>query len=636
MNEADPTSIVDDIDTDFDQNSISTTTRSSNISADEKYSFDSDFSNCENEDCSSSKNIGNISCDKEVSCSSNNPNSPPSVNKTSLYPTVGISSRSSDPKEFMTLCTNNYNILMKERDMTVRAQTVINQQQRSPLSLANLLAVSNILTPIEGNDHGESHDDSHDDSHSEGYIEEEVESSIPEEIVIRTSLTSTCNQKNHHNVLGGHRKIINLSNGGGSQIHTKNKIEEKKDKCQTRISGRRGKPVFKEGQYCKLDQNKVSRNIQINSSSSRKNGPNNARNKPLVDTSSISSRKKRKKFSKKAMEKLSKPKTFSNISIQYAKLSDEENCTFHPKLSSQSRRLSKSSQTLNSDSPERKPFKPNTRSFICRMEQRERDRQARFQRERDLFLYQTTVNKKRCPKCFQEQSFEEFLENINLCTNENCQSFKIPYGNTATFQWNRFVNRMEKSREKKLGTLQKIVENERNHEILISKSKRQLQLRRSIEKQRGESFLERMSKDALDKKQKDAFRKEETRIMEEKVCTFQPELHIPPKFLKSRTHSLIERTVESVAEKVARDTKRKKKEKNLLMKQRRQILHGKRKKTYNLSRSTTSKSEMVYLEKGNKSHRRKKTTDKEKRKRAKDMTGFSQKGLAAKFKQLLL
>ena len=257
-------------------------------------------------------------------------------------------------------------------------------------------------------------------------------------------------------------------------------------------------------------------------------------------------------ISKEKIEKLSKPKNSSYqdiATIKYAKLSDEENCTFQPNLI-QKKTNNSQKQIQSRPLDENNTFNGDG-SFIYRMEFNEKERRRKIEREREETMYHCKVDKKKCPNCGQEQSFDEMKHGQMNCTNSKCQLKQIQYCHPVKFVWGRFQRRMEQSTHRKRESIDKICEQrvQMCEEARCQKSKRQLELLQQINEKKGESFMERMSKDIIAKKEKIKRIEEEQMLIIKKSCTFQPTLRIPERLLRSRTGSIMERTTKSMESK---------------------------------------------------------------------------------------
>ena len=86
-----------------------------------------------------------------------------------------------------------------------------------------------------------------------------------------------------------------------------------------------------------------------------------------------------------------------------------------------------------------------TELFFERMVKSESQKQFKIQRARMKALYNAKIDKKRCSNCKNEQSFEEFEANQNICSNDRCQksdgkSKGFEYTNAKKFDINEFEN----------------------------------------------------------------------------------------------------------------------------------------------------------------------------------------------------
>ena len=384
-------------------------------------------------------------------------------------------------------------------------------------------------------------------------------------------------------------------------------------------------------------------------------------------------------ISYRTIEKLSKPKILnaypnSISNMQYAKLSDEENCTFQPFLSNNKMKANCESNERNHCQKRKETLVPFT-DFLTRMESMENERHRKIQLENQRLMYKSKIHKMKCPNCGQEQSFEEMINNKLDCSNEKCHKYhrssilsihskeqkqsnghtssnecthnkenqiinaktQFQYCRPVAFQWDRFHKRMEQSTQRKYENMAKI-KNERQQMremTRMHKSKRQKQLLEHIrnrqEREGGTSFIKRISNICTSKTEKIRKLEEEKQLMIDKVCTFQPKLNIPPKFLQSRTFNIQTKTTTSMEKKkknnnIPTKMKKKRMREKSKNKTKNKMFERSNKKVHNMKQSTCKRSKEI----------RDKTKGKTKRAPMLQINTSKHQSLAAKFEKLLL
>eukprot|EP00569_Conticribra_weissflogii_P012455 CAMPEP_0171376794 /NCGR_PEP_ID=MMETSP0879-20121228/19485_1 /TAXON_ID=67004 /ORGANISM="Thalassiosira weissflogii, Strain CCMP1336" /LENGTH=406 /DNA_ID=CAMNT_0011886739 /DNA_START=63 /DNA_END=1279 /DNA_ORIENTATION=- len=170
--------------------------------------------------------------------------------------------------------------------------------------------------------------------------------------------------------------------------------------------------------------------------------------------------------------------------------------------------------------------------FLGRMETMEKRRREKLKRAAAEALYQAQVDKKRCPNCGTQQSFDEVMDGRNECQNDRCKKYAYQY--PAYFVLSNFEKRIQRSSNRRAEVLGKIEEERRiscsqTHE----KSRLQQHLLNKISNG-GNDFITRMKKDVEKRKDKIDRLEEISLEIQSKVCTFKPKLNIKEHLIQNR------------------------------------------------------------------------------------------------------
>ena len=227
-------------------------------------------------------------------------------------------------------------------------------------------------------------------------------------------------------------------------------------------------------------------------------------------------------------------------------LTKEEEKSFVKRMSSTPKKVEqqkrKSSPTIcMNNSLNRRISKEDAECFVERMVQSEAQKHSNIQRARMKALYNAKVDKKRCPNCGNEQSYEEFEANQNMCTYIKCKksddkSKGFQYATPKKFDMNEFEKHIQEYCVQKAHNLSKI----ETEEVLMCfqnlqpKSRRQRELADKVTVKGGQSFNQRMYDD-ISARQGKLRNLNELQLQQLKVtCTFKPKLNISKKFLRRK------------------------------------------------------------------------------------------------------
>lgn len=176
--------------------------------------------------------------------------------------------------------------------------------------------------------------------------------------------------------------------------------------------------------------------------------------------------------------------------------------------------------------------------FLDRMETMEKRRREKLERAAAEALYQAQVNKKRCPNCGTQQSFDEVMDGRNECQNDRCKKFAYQY--PAYFVLSKFEKRMQRSSNRRAEIMGKIEEERRiSYSQTHEKSRLQQHLLNKISNG-GNDFITRMKKDVEKRKDKIDRLEEISLEIQSKVCTFKPKLNIKEHLIQNRKGGISE------------------------------------------------------------------------------------------------
>jgi len=188
--------------------------------------------------------------------------------------------------------------------------------------------------------------------------------------------------------------------------------------------------------------------------------------------------------------------------------------------------------------------------FINRMDAFENYRRRKFRRDQERQIYNHGMDKKQCPNCGNEQSYDEWVDKRMQCINDRCNG-KFTYQIINAFSMDRWEKRMGKSKQhakKVLKQLAKETEDDRAATSNVVRTKIQEELVAKVS-EKGKDFIQRMRSDIDAKENK----LKEKNMKNDKVfqsqCPFEPQLNVDKKWLKNRDPAALyaqkERVVES-------------------------------------------------------------------------------------------
>jgi hypothetical protein len=156
--------------------------------------------------------------------------------------------------------------------------------------------------------------------------------------------------------------------------------------------------------------------------------PAESKGKPKSTKDAKSTKEKEKKKSSRR----------NDLSKQFASLDDAKECTFKPIITKNP--MSEGGETKDA-------------SFLDRMEMKEADRRRSMERAIGEADYKAVVDKKQCPNCGANQSYEEVKEKKKNCPNCNVEyTSKIQWGDVQR----RFFNAQQQAAKKKDENMEKV------------------------------------------------------------------------------------------------------------------------------------------------------------------------------------
>jgi hypothetical protein len=226
-------------------------------------------------------------------------------------------------------------------------------------------------------------------------------------------------------------------------------------------------------------------------------------------SSSVSSTSSKRPNIKESRERLSRPSSSSD-GRKYVKEDDVKNCTFQPKINKSSRNMIRGSG-----------------SFMKRFESSHESKSLAINHKRAKAEYDARINKKQCPKCHTEQSYDEFVNHKTTC--RDC---KVKFRHPVCWQevGDQFLDRMESKQEERESKLADIESKTAPPFSLPVKAVydpeygvvRTVKPARQTWAHVSDSFLQRMENDACKRKANSELARQQSLCDPE--CTFAPRL----------------------------------------------------------------------------------------------------------------